>query len=367
MKVCFYFGVFARNGGIEEFTRDLGGVLLESGAEIEVVCASLKHRLLDELQSLGARITRIPIYWGCRWRIPDFALLPLGVIRAGTADIVVHRKPHPSLSYRLLSRRPKHIYITAYRPSEQFPDAVKRKLFFSWFDVVFTQTEEFRKDLVECGLKKPIIIIPHIPPATEEPIGSIGKGDVLRIGILGRLEGQKNHREAFRILNRLSAELPPRFNHLEFNIYGDGALMGELTAKALSCSYKVNMHGRYKRTEIHLLAQQNDLFLIPSFSEGQCIVALEILAAGRPLFASPVGALPEILEGNPVRGNLIPLDDAEGSSKIIRNWLGQNKNVNPVDIQESYRLNFDANTIRRQYSGLILDSANSARMVHEGG
>jgi glycosyltransferase involved in cell wall biosynthesis len=352
MKVCFYFGVFARNGGIEEFTRDLGLALLKSGVEVEVICASLKHYLLDELEDAGAHIVRMPIYWGCRFRIPDLLLLPIALYNTRHCDLVIHRKPLLNIFYRFLSRKPKHVYITAYRPKEQFPKQSTRFHFFSWFDFVITQTREFESDLLSCGLEQPIHILPHIPPSIYHSGDMTIAQRILRVGVLGRLEKVKNHAYAMDVIGQMAKNLPDAFDAIELHVYGDGSLKSALEQKAEEVAFNVEFHGRYKREDLPHIAEEINLFLITSHSEGQCIVALEILAHGRPLFATPIGALPEILRDS-TRGCLLPPANAAEAAGCIASWLAEHDEVSAEDIQQSYRVSFDREKIKSRYVELI--------------
>lgn len=351
MKVCFYFGVFARNGGIEEFTRDLSLALLESGVGVEIVCASLRHPILDELKVAGARITRIPIYWGCRWHIPDYALLPFALARVGKADVVIHRKPLVGWFYRLLAKK-NNIYITSYRPKEQFPDAGDRYRFYSFFKAIYTQEETFRDDVSSCGVGSILEVLPLIPPRIYDTSLRKGSDGILKVGMLGRLEPQKDPLYALRIVEALSKRLPDGIDRVELHIHGTGSIEETVRRESGRHGFSTVFHGRYRRADIPGIVRDNDLFLITSVSEGQCIVALEVLAGGRPLFATPVGALSKILADD-VRGSLLPVDAAEDAADGIADWLKHHGDVGVVDIQRSYLADFDRDKVEQRYVELI--------------
>ena len=57
--------------------------------------------------------------------------------------------------------------------------------------------------------------------------------------------------------------------------------------------------------------------MVPSFGEGFGMVALEAMGRGRPVIASAVGGLPEIVEDGRT-GLLIPAGDAEALARAIR-------------------------------------------------
>ena len=356
MRLCFYSGVFARNGGIEEFTKDLALSLIDSGVDVEIVCASLKHPLLEQLKLAGAKIIRVPVYHGCRWNIPDYALFLFALVRVARADVVVHRKPLPVRFYRFLSRKATHIYITGYRPKEQFPSRTDRAKFFSFFDSVFTQTEIFRSDLIACGIRCPIHVIPHIPPPMHDLFErKNGQDRVVRVGMMGRLERQKNPLYAMEIMLALREARPSGIDNVEFHVYGTGVLEQEMRSRAEKERMGCFFHGRYHRSSVPEIVLENDLFLITSVSEGQCIVALEVLAGGRPLFATPVGALPEILRKSE-RGALLPENAANVAAKCICAWLADERPA-AESIQRSYYQDYNTEGIKNRYVDLIKKTA----------
>jgi glycosyltransferase involved in cell wall biosynthesis len=352
MKVCFYSGIFARFGGIEEFTKDLALTLRAAGVEVRLLCASFRNPVLEELREAGCEIIAVPVYWGCRWNLPDYALLPWAMTNMRDVDVVIHQKPFKPSFYRFLSKKTKHIFLTAYHPADQFYDAEQARIFFSFFDAVFTQAEAFKTNLVDRSISIPVHVLPLIPPAVltaatqrSRPAGSI------RIAMMGRLEEQKNPQYALDIVQAMECD-PARFPATEFNIYGSGALWPQLEKKATKMESKVIFHGRYDRDAVPKIVAENDLFLITSVSEGQCIVALEILANGRPLFATPIGALPEILRDSR-RGHLLPIDNAPEAAHCIARWLAEHEGMSAQEIQQSYRASFDREKIKSRYVELI--------------
>lgn len=357
MKVCFYFGVFARIGGIEEFTKDLALALLAAGADVRVVCASLGHHpILDELRGAGASVCKVPVYHGCSWNIPDYALLPFALSQIKNTDVVIHQKPLRPSFYPLLSRKPKHVYLTSYSPGEQFGREPNARRFFEFFDAIFTQVDSFREELRTQGVKCPIHVLPLIPPMALPLSSESHPSGKLRIAMMGRLEPQKNPLYALELANALACNLPEGHNEAEFHIYGDGSLLPSLKKRAELLSIRTIFHGAYGRGEVADIVSGNDMFLITSISEGQCIVALEILSGGRPLFATPVGALPSVL-GKTERGCVLPETNAQAGADVIRQWWRGRHHVSASQIQQSYQLDYDADVIKRKYVDHIKDIA----------
>jgi len=352
MKVAFLNGVFARIGGIEEFTQDLAMELLRKNVEVSVICASLKNRTLDRLKQAGAKIRKVPVFHGCRWNVPDYALLPCASFWLRGADVVFHQKPFARWAYPLLPRSAKHIYLTSYSPAEQFVDVDGAQKFFSFFDGVITQLESFKAELLKLGVECPIYVIPLIPPETTSVSAQREENRILRIGMMGRLEPQKNPVFACDVVEALSRNLPGWKDSIEFHIYGDGSLSSYLREKVGAWEFKAVFHGLYRRSDVGRIVSENDGFLITSTSEGQCIVALEILASGRPVFATAVGALPSILKV-PDRGALLPQENPTETAKIICAWFENNRQTSTRQIQESYKKDFDRDVVIARYVELL--------------
>ncbi len=355
MKVLFLFGVFARIGGIEEFTRDLALELVSSGIEVEVLCASLGNPLLESLEKAGVKVVRIPVYHGCRWGFPDFALFPFAERTVRGADVVVHQKPFPLGFYRWFSRNPRHVYITAYRPKEQFNNERHRQRFFSCFDLVITQAESFAADL---DGKVNTAVLPYIPPQPVPVLERIETDSILRVGMMGRLEPQKKPLQALQLVEHLAGAPPDGFQSVEFHVYGTGSLEQQMREHASSMSTTVVFHGAYTRGEVPRIVQANDLFLITSESEGQCIVALEVLAGGRPLFATPVGALPDILS-RPDRGALFYGSDAGAWAEVVADWMSAHKH-SAEHIVKNYLEDYDAKAVSAAYIDCFKGLVNQA-------
>jgi len=100
-------------------------------------------------------------------------------------------------------------------------------------------------------------------------------------------------------------------------IVGDGPLAAELheLASELGVADRVVFLGRVPSVPPVLAAA--DVVVLPSFSEGMPLVVLEALALGRPVVASRVGGIPEVIEG--VTGLLVePGDPAALAASLKR-------------------------------------------------
>ena len=114
----------------------------------------------------------------------------------------------------------------------------------------------------------------------------------LVIGTLGALHPRKGHRHFLHALARLRQQVPSVVGVL----VGDGPLRPALEdeAKALGIADRVVLTGYCQTPSLALAAM--DVVAHPSLEEGFGITILEALALSKPLVASRVGGIPEIVE-----------------------------------------------------------------------
>ena len=108
----------------------------------------------------------------------------------------------------------------------------------------------------------------------------------------------------------------PRKSDIKLFVVGDGKLRPQLEAqiKKLGLENKVILAGRIPDAYKYLKAF--DLFVLPSLKEGFPWVILEAAAAGVPIVATRVGAIPEILPEE----CLVEPGDSDGLAKKI-SWM----------------------------------------------
>jgi glycosyltransferase involved in cell wall biosynthesis len=136
-----------------------------------------------------------------------------------------------------------------------------------------------------------------------------GKAIILYVGYIGVRKG----------LPYLIYALPSVFKQNEdvnAVIVGDGSLRSlcQSIAKRLKISHRLSFTGKVTEEEKDNWYRKADLCVLPSTYDPSPIVAFEALAAGKPLVASEVGGLPEIVR-NGENGLLVPPRDP---SKIAR-------------------------------------------------
>jgi glycosyltransferase involved in cell wall biosynthesis len=105
---------------------------------------------------------------------------------------------------------------------------------------------------------------------------------------------------------------------ISLNIAGDGSQRQKIAAraKALDVASRYRYHGVYTHPEeCRAFMESLDVFVMPSFTEGTPNSVVEAMACGKPIIASEVGGIPDMLGGD--SGILVPPGDAGALSEAI--------------------------------------------------
>ena len=138
-----------------------------------------------------------------------------------------------------------------------------------------------------------------------------------RLAIVGRLIPIKGHDVLLRALAAARDDVPG----ITLEIAGEGALEDELraTVSRLELDDVVTFLGHVP--EAGRVFERAEVVVVPSLGEGFGMVALEAMERGRPVIASAVGGLPEIVDDGRT-GLLVPSSDDDALAAAIRNLAG---------------------------------------------
>lgn len=134
-----------------------------------------------------------------------------------------------------------------------------------------------------------------------------------KLAIVGRLIPIKGHDVLLRALAAVRRERP----ELTLDVVGEGPLEGELRAAVdeLGLGDAVTFSGRI--APVAPAFEGAEIVVVPSFGEGFGMVALEAMERARPVIASAVGGLPEIVDDGRT-GLLVPPGDVDALAAAIR-------------------------------------------------
>jgi teichuronic acid biosynthesis glycosyltransferase TuaC len=132
---------------------------------------------------------------------------------------------------------------------------------------------------------------------------------IVSVGRLERSKGAVDLLAAF-------ARVAPRRPDLALALVGDGAAREECRELAAAIGGQVSVVGARPLAEVPQWMAASDLVTLPSWNEGSPNAVLEALACGRPVVASRVGGVPEIIT-TPSLGELVPARDPAALAAAI--------------------------------------------------
>jgi glycosyltransferase involved in cell wall biosynthesis len=151
-----------------------------------------------------------------------------------------------------------------------------------------------RVHVVHCGIEPEAFHPAPLPP---------GRG---RLVAIGRLVEQKGQLVLIEALARAAAAHP----ELHLTLVGDGELRGEIEAavRLHGLGDRVAITGWVDEARVRAELAAAHALVMPSFAEGLPMVVMEAMAAGRPVIATWVAGMPELVR--PDAGWLVPAGDA---------------------------------------------------------
>jgi glycogen(starch) synthase len=186
--------------------------------------------------------------------------------------------------------------------------------------VLAPSAETARELLRDYGLRRLPAVVPNatggltVPPAPS-PAAAEPAGFLLFVGRLRIRKGVEVLLEALAMLGREG--VPARLL-----VAGDGEHRAaiEEAVERLQLTARVRLLGRASAGEVRALLADAAALVVPSTYEGMPLVVLEAMSAGRPVVASRVSGIPEVvLDGE--TGWLVPREDPGALAAALRELL----------------------------------------------
>jgi glycosyltransferase involved in cell wall biosynthesis len=132
------------------------------------------------------------------------------------------------------------------------------------------------------------------------------------VGIVGRLFPIKNHHLFLDAAARIAKQAP----ETRFVIVGDGALRADLEKMACDLGIGESVLFLGWRQDMARILADLDVLVVSSDNEGTPVSAIEAMASGKPVVATRVGGLPDVItEGR--TGYLVPPKDAAALADAV--------------------------------------------------
>jgi len=210
-----------------------------------------------------------------------------------------------------------------------------------------------------CGEDTPVRAVPNgFDPSIFHPMDKVearkGLGIPLENKVLltvGYLEKVKGHSYLIEALKELADEDAD----LVLYIVGEGRLRKRLErqARELGLSERVLFVGNLPPTGVAAWMSASDLFVLPSLGEGNPTVMFECMGCGRPVVATRVGGIPDVLIDERLGAICEPGDSRELASSI-RHGLRKDWDSEYIsDHARQYLWNEIASQLKSMYEELL--------------
>lgn len=344
-RVAILIPVLLR-GGTEAQTLHLARALVADGYAVSVCCyydadpvivaefeaagASAERLALDRSVSSPSSLRLARLGWLlCQYlrKIrPDIAhvqymapgLVPIMAARLAGVRTILATVHQPGMVYgararsllRVASRLCSAFFCVSRAVEESWfgdsavfdPADVGRRRHFTLYNCV--DIERFTQGAIQADVQ-----------ATRSELGLGGRSVV---GVVGRLRQEKGHAVLLEAFSSVVRSIPDA----ALLVVGDGPDRGDLEARvqALGIGDRTVWVGERNPAELSRLYAAMDLVAVPSLFEGFGLVAVEAMAAGKPVVASATGGLMEIVVDG-VTGTLVPAGNRAALAEAIVSLL----------------------------------------------
>ncbi|OGL42880.1 MAG: hypothetical protein A2W05_08850 [Candidatus Schekmanbacteria bacterium RBG_16_38_10] len=280
---------------------------LKDNSDLKIMALSLNEGILtSKLRDLGVEVYSIPesIY-----SFPNIFLKALTLFKRKEIDLIhSHRHKENLLAFLLAkSQGVKRLVTTLHGMSEPSPSgqngrnpiSLKRKMNYfilrHYFTRVVTVSREMKRVLIqEYPFKKEKVDVIYngikIPKLTGQRIDQ-SIDHHFHIGTVGRMVPVKD----FNLFLEVAAELKRQMDKVRFSILGEGPLKEQLVQRAKDLQIDDSVQFLSPRPDPFPYYLSLDLYINTSAHEGIPISILEAMACERPVVASMVGGIPEII------------------------------------------------------------------------
>ena len=312
-------------GGAERVIADIAAGLDKKNFEVSVLCVTRGGEIADELIEQGIEVKILGIF---SYHNPLNILKLARLLRKERPDIVHTHGYFGSVIGRIAAKLAgvlifiNHVHSTywEYRKShilmEKFLSLFTHKII-----CCSKAVEDFVRDQERIKPAKTLVIYngvdedrfsaPKDPSSLKTQLG-IDSGDSV-VGTVSSLTPHKGHEHLFQAAPMILEACAP----VKFLIVGEGILREKLEklTKNLNLFSKVIFAGT--RKNIPDLLSAMDIFVLPSSSrEGLGISIIEAMATEKPVVATDIGGIPEVIK-NGETGYLVPPRNPEALAQAI--------------------------------------------------
>lgn len=178
--------------------------------------------------------------------------------------------------------------------------------------------------VVHCGIDPAMFADPALVP----------QGDVLKLVSIGRFAEQKGQ----LVLLQALAKLRETNKNVHLTLVGDGEMRGDLeqAVSDLGLQDTVTMPGWLAEDGVRAALAASHALVMPSFAEGLPVVIMEAMAAQRPVIATLIAGIPELVIPGET-GWLVPAGDGDALATAMAE-LAQASHQQRLDMGQAGRV-----------------------------
>lgn len=243
-------------------------------------------------------------------------------------------------------------------------------------DMLIAVSDSVRKYHIDLGFNaKKIVILRNMVDLNEfKPLHNfdpVKKRRELRLDIncpvilnVAVLSEQKGHKYLLKAAKSILTTVP----NTQFLIVGDGPLKAQLMSIAKIAGVSDNVTFIGMRKDIPELLSTCDIFVMSSLWEGLPITLLEAMAMAKPIVATSVGGIPEVIE-NGKDGILVPPKDPEALADAIIYLLRNKEKAKEMGIaamkkvEEQYSASVVVRKLEQLYEELLSKKLKNYKML----
>ena len=351
-------------GGSEKHVIRLASELRRRGYETGIACVFREGALAEETRSDGVPLVTLSVNEGC-WNVGTFFRI-FCWLRSNQIDIL-HTYLFGFHLFAGLSARLLGIPVILSSRREIADWKKKRHLWLEnlgnlFVDRVVTCSRAVEKwALGRERISQEKVLTIHNGVDLER-FGSQGDGSKIRnefsipegaplIGTVANLAVEKGYPYLLEAVEFVLKEKPDTW----FIFVGSGPLESEIKERAAKIPGHRQIIFTGFRSDIPDFLAAMDVFVLASLIEGFPNVLLEAMAMAKPVVATEVGGIPELVDSEE-SGVLVPAKDGKALAKAILSLLADRGRANRLGLraQEKTRIEFALEHMVDQYEALYL-------------
>jgi glycosyltransferase involved in cell wall biosynthesis len=250
----------------------------------------------------------------------------------------------------------EHTWSFEGRPLRRLVD---REVIGRGSSVFIAVSQADRRKMIEIEGVKPekVLFVPNGIPMPPPPSGADVRAELgippgaPVIGSVSVLRPQK----ALDVFIRAAVPLLRDYPDLRVLIAGEGPLKGELTELVRSLAVQDRLLMLGFRSDVPDVLAALDVAVSSSLFEGSPLAVMEFMEAARPIVATTVGGVPDLIDDG-VHGLLVPPADADALGAAVRRMLDDREAARAMGerARERRRTDFDVELMVRRFESLYV-------------